>query len=60
MISEIKFEHGEKTCDQCIFAKAFGFMNQRHVCQVFMSTLANDEDKLERCPQCVERFGEKA
>ena len=57
MISKIEFEHGEKTCDGCRFAKQFGFMQQRIVCQYFELTLEQDALGVKRCAQCLEKFG---
>ena len=64
MISAITFTHGAKTCASepgmfCMWlsAKHLGTMP---MCIIFDAELkADDTGWLQRCPQCIEEFGEK-
>lgn len=61
MISKIEFHHGDKTCAVapgkfCMFERVSGF-GTRFECSLCESELFFKDGWLQRCPQCIERFG---
>lgn len=60
MISKIEFHHGEKTCNtehtECKWQGVSGF-GTRPVCVLFNQSLYGNEHGMQRCPQCIEKFG---
>lgn len=61
MISELKFEHGKKTCAVepgkfCRFERVSGF-GTRFECSLHEAELFFEDGWLQRCPQCIEKFG---
>lgn len=64
MVSTITFEHGEKTCAVkpgvfCRWQSAMAW-GTKPVCVLFQYEPLYDKDGwLQRCPQCIEKFGTK-
>lgn len=62
MISTITFTHGEKTCasEPGVLCRWVGctHFGANHVCLLFGEKLYDDGGWLQRCPQCINEFGE--